>query len=82
MLNTTRDALKKVITTRNALHPLLTTTDVATWLGGQRRKVYDLCHAGVLPCYNVSFRKGGKPRYRFVASELNAWLEKQGNTHP
>lgn len=63
--------------TSSELKTLLTTSDVAEWLGCKRRKVYELCRDGVLPFYNVSF--GGKPRYRFVESELNAWLEKQGN---
>ncbi|MCH8014965.1 MAG: helix-turn-helix domain-containing protein [Candidatus Dadabacteria bacterium] len=58
---------------RLELPDLLTTKEVAFWLGISRERVYSLCSTQKLPNIKISSR-----RIRFSVGDLEDWLKERG----
>ena len=52
---------------------LLTTKEVASWLGISRERVYSLCSTQELPNIKISRR-----RIRFSVGDVKVWLKERG----
>ena len=52
----------------------LTVTDAADVLAVTPERLRDLIHAGGLPAVDIAASRGGRPRWRIAATDLEAWL--------
>ncbi|MCH8299019.1 MAG: helix-turn-helix domain-containing protein [Candidatus Marinimicrobia bacterium] len=58
---------------RIALPELLTTKEIASWLGISRERVYSLCSTQEFPNIKISSR-----RIRFSVEDVKDWLKERG----
>ena len=58
---------------RIELPELITTKEVATWLGISRERVYSLCSTQEFPNIKISSR-----RIRFSVGDVKDWLRERG----
>ncbi|MCH7619522.1 MAG: helix-turn-helix domain-containing protein [Candidatus Marinimicrobia bacterium] len=59
--------------TQTLLPQLLTTKEVADWLGISRERVYSLCATQQFPCIKISPR-----RVRYCSDNIKKWLKERG----